>query len=265
MYNPKYIANQEKIKTRAIYRIFKRQLESFASLLERETKSTTDTVVADFMDENWDEIPLYISEQIPKLANQGMNDVKKDWKKELGAWYGLSFDIDSSPASNFIRNKEKLNLSQKDGSISKTTQDELKRIIADWIDEWMWYWAIAKQIREVEPFVFSKSRAELIAVQEVWQAYWFGNYQPFVDMQQDWYIFEKKWLTSHDAKVRETHTQNEEEGWVPLDHEYSATWWDSYAPSQDFRCRCYMTQRIAWVKEIHLNNTGKMKIVLRRK
>lgn len=70
MYNPKYIANQEKIKTRAIYRIFQRQLDSFASLLEKESKSVTDTVVADFFDENGDEIPQYIADQIPNLANR---------------------------------------------------------------------------------------------------------------------------------------------------------------------------------------------------
>ena len=42
-------------------------------------------------------------------------------------------------------------------------------------------------------------------------------------MQSDGYEFEKKWLTSHDPKVRETHRHNEEEGWVDLDYEYEET------------------------------------------
>jgi hypothetical protein len=157
-------------------------------------------------------------------------------------------------------------LSQKQGSINKTTNDELRNIIASWIDEWYSYGQIAKQIRETDPFVFSKKRANLIAVQEVWQAYWFANFQPLKDMnEQYWFVFEKLWVTSHDPKVRKTHKENEAMGWIWIDELFIT--WDEYAPSKDFRCRCYMKDRIVDLKKYQIleNKDIKISINLKRK
>lgn len=62
-------------------------------------------------------------------------------------------------------------ISNEDGSITKTTRDELRRLLSNGIDEGMSYGEIAKQIQETDPFVFSKYRAKLIAVNEVGRAY----------------------------------------------------------------------------------------------
>lgn len=83
----------------------------------------------------------------------------------------MAFDLPTSPASIYIRDLIDLNLSTRDGSTLKTTRDELRRIIADGLDDGKSYGQIAKEIREVDPFVFSKTRAKLISVNEIGRAY----------------------------------------------------------------------------------------------
>lgn len=246
MFNIQYIRNQEKIKTRAIAKILSEQQSLFCSMLENEKKDFIDDVVNNLIDETKSEIPNYLVETLPTIMNKALSE-KKNQYKQIPDNYNLSFDIETSPASEYIRNLEELHLSQRDWSINKTTNDELRRIIAQWIDDWFAYWWIAKQIKETNPFVFSKARANLIAVQEVWQAYWFANYQPMLDMnEQYWFIFEKLWVTNHDGKVRATHLENEGMWWIPMDKEFVT--WDMYAPSHDFRCRCYMKDKVVDLK-----------------
>jgi hypothetical protein len=91
--------------------------------------------------------------------------------------------------------------------------------------------------------VFSKERAKLIAIQEVRQAYGWSSFEPAREMKRQGYVMEKKWRTSNDALVRETHNLNEKQGWIPLDNLWVATG-DMYAPSKEFRCRCTSTTRI---------------------
>ncbi len=243
MFDLSYILNQESIKSRKIASILKWQKNLFCNMLEKESKSIWDDLVDDFIDETKDEIPNYLVDALPTVMNRWMQGTKKEFKKELPNDYSLWFNLETSPASNYLRNLEELHLSQRDWSISKTTNDELKKLIADWIDEWYSYGKIAKQIRETDPFVFSKTRAKLIAVQEVWQAYWFWNWQPIEDMMADGLKFEKLWVTSHDAKVRPTHKDNENQWWIDATKEWLATG-DMFAPSHDFRCRCYQKNRV---------------------
>lgn len=116
-----------------------------------------------------------------------------------------------------------MHLSQRDGSISKTTNDEVRKLITDGVDAGKSYGMIAREIQDTDPWVFSKSRATLIAVQEVGQAYGFGNWQPVLDMMETGLEFEKLWVTSHDPKVRESHNDNEAQGWIPATEDWQAT------------------------------------------
>jgi uncharacterized protein with gpF-like domain len=193
-------------------------------------------------------IPDYLLSALPTIMKRWARPNIDKFAEYLPKDYWLAFDIETSPASKYLKDMETLMLSEKEWSINRTTKDELKKILAEWVDNWLSYGQIAKQIKETDPFVFSKSRAELIAIQEVGQAYGFANYEPIRVLKEDWYIMEKKWVTSHDWKVRPSHTSNELAGWIPADDEFPWTS-DMYAPSRQFRCRCTMTNRIIWVKK----------------
>lgn len=205
--------------------------------------------VDDFFKKIREQVPNYLYFALPKIIKRWAAGPIKRFSRFLTDWYKIRFDIDSDPAVQYLERMRELHLSQRQGSISKTTLAELKDIIAKGVEMGYSYTQVAKQIREKDPFVFSKSRAKLIAVNEIWRAYWFGSFEPSrVLAEEEGYIMEKLWQTSHDDKVRQRHTANETAWWIPLDKQFPGTW-DQYAPSTiDIRCRCTSTTRIVWVK-----------------
>lgn len=58
--------------------------------------------------------------------NQGAKNPIKRYKDLLPSNYSLSFDIETSPAEKYLRDLNDLMLSQRDGSILKTTRDRLR-------------------------------------------------------------------------------------------------------------------------------------------
>lgn len=137
------------------------------------------------------------------------------------------------------------------------------------------YGEIAKEIQNEDPWVFSKARATLIAVNEVGRAYGWGNHEPALELQRQGYVLEKHWRTSQDDKVRPKHTANEaaiveghQPGWIPLDMEFPGTK-DQFAPSvKEVRCRCTSTHRITAIndgKSIHPISKGSSPEDIRKK
>jgi hypothetical protein len=203
-----YIMTQERIFTRSIFAILSRQKEEFAKTLEAQDREKG--FVDDFWNTIREEVPDYLFINLKRVIKKGASEPIKRYSQYLPEGYSIRFDIDASPASKYIRDMRSLHLSDKQGSIGKTTKDELKRIIADGVEQGLSYSAVAKQIRETDPFVFSKSRAELIAVNEIGRAYGFGTHEPArVLVEDEGYVMEKKWITSQDDKVRKAHKENE--------------------------------------------------------
>lgn len=106
------------------------------------------------------------------------------------------------------------------------------------------YGQIADKITELDPVVFSRNRANIIAIHEVGTAYQYGEYLPMKELKNNGEKVRKYWSTVHDDKVTATHTQNEGDGWVALDHHFSGTG-DLLAPASDNpRCRCAILYKI---------------------
>jgi len=242
----RYIEAQEILKTNAIAKILSKQKEKLAVLLEWPEFKSQDDQIGRFIEEIAPEIPDYLLLTLPAImTTTSKNNIRK-YRKYLPEWYVLSFNLPSDPAVVYLTQLKELMLSQNQGSISKTTNDEVRAIIANWLQEWQSYSQIAKEIRETDPFVFSKSRAKLIAVNEIGRAYGFADYQPLLEVQSQWFIMEKKWVTSNDLKVRPSHYTNQSDWWIPLNNYFTGTG-DTSAPSNvDYRCRCTMTSRIVW-------------------
>lgn len=264
-----YIRNQEITKTRALYKILQSQKARFIERLQRsekhiahlEIKITPDDLIDPFLDEIAPDVPEYLLTVLPTIMNEGAKGSIRRYKDLLPDGYSLSFNIETSPASNYLRDLEDLQLSQRQGSILKTTRDELRDILAKGIDDGKSYGEIAKDIQSEDPWVFSKTRATLIAVNEIGHAYGWGNHEPAVELARQGYVLEKHWRTSQDERVRAKHTANEEaivegheKGWIPIDMEFPGTK-DQFAPSiKEIRCRCTSTHRITGIndgKSIH--------------
>lgn len=257
-----FIKNHEKIKARAIYAIFKTQKARFIELLQQadqkrkaaksfgiERKITEDDLIDPFLDEIAPDVPEYLLTVLPRIMEEGAKGSIKRYKDLLPEGYGLAFDIETSPASKYLQDLEDLMLSQKDGSILKTTRDRLRAIMEEGVANGNSYGQIAKEIQVEDPWVFSKARATLIAVNEVGRAYGWANHEPAVELQRQGYVVEKTWATSHDDKVRATHNANEAAGWIPLSAAFPGTL-DQFAPStNEIRCRCTSTHRIVAIDD----------------
>ena len=242
---------QEKIIQRGLNKIFAWQLAGLIDILESEVKSyekksSIEDRIKEYLENIKVKIPNYLFVALQPIMKRTYAQAVKPFKNFLNKPdYSLVFDVDNSPAVNFLRKQTEIHLSEKDGSISKTTRKEVLTLITQGIEWGKSYWEIAKDIRETAPFTFSKSRSELIAIQEVGQAYGYSNFEPARRMLQSWYKMEKRWSTVKDARVRATHLQNQEQGYIPLDIIFSWTW-DMYWPSSDFRCRCVTSYKIVW-------------------
>lgn len=107
-------------------------------------------------------------------------------------------------------------------SINETTRDYIKTIVRQGADEGWSYTRIAKAISErFEEFAVGKpqahieSRAHLVAVTEVGNAYEAGNEIVIRDLTDAGLRMEKKWLTLGDDRVSDGCRENEQEGWIP--------------------------------------------------
>lgn len=247
----KYLKNKRITSGRAIYKILERWKKDFIKRLEKEESKGAfyelkEDLVEWFIGEIKYDLPNYLEEEIPKVMEVWAKANITKYSALLPTGYSLAFDLPTSPASNYVRDLVDLHLSTRDGSTLKTTRDELRRIIADWLDNNGSYGSIARDIQELDPFVFSKTRAKLIAVNEIGRAYGWADSEPARVLSAD-YVMEKKWETSKDEKVRPTHVMNWEQGWIPMEKEWWATG-DLYAPSRDINCRCTSTDRIIGIK-----------------
>jgi len=271
----RYIRNQEAIKTRAIYKLLQEQKKEFVKLLEKQDKKALfytkkgidDDIIDPFLENIKAMIPEYLFTALPKIMQEGAREPIQRYKELLPDDYALAFDIETEPASQYLTELEDLHLSQKKWSILRTTRDELRTIMANWIDEGMSYTEIGKQILENDPFVFSKARAKTIAVNEIGRAYWWANHEPARVLQEDGYVMEKSWQSSDDDKVRPTHKENEDDGWIPFDDTFSGTG-DQFAPStEDINCRCTSTHRVTGIsdwKSIHAIPRGMTGIEIKK-
>ena len=169
-----------------------------------------DDIVDGFIADIKYDLPDYFEKELPTVMEQGAKANITKYSELLPTGYSLAFDLPTSPASNYVRDLFDLHLSTRDGSTLKTTRDELRRIIADGLDNNGSYGSIAKDIQTLDPFVFSKTRAKLIAVNEVGRAYGWADSEPARVLSAD-YVMEKQWETSNDEKVRPDHVANQSE------------------------------------------------------
>lgn len=190
----------------------------------------------------------YISPLVQKLVDKVKPIIKRGTKdhpdKDKIPEFEIDFSIATRPEAVYVEALKTLHLSQKKWSITLTTVERIQDAVAKWVKNWLSYSEIADRIEELDPFVFSRTRAELIAINQVGKAYQFGEFRASQALVQEWYKVFKKWSTVHDARVTPTHTENEQDWWIWLDDKFSWTW-DLIPPAADNpRCRCSLLYHV---------------------
>jgi len=184
------------------------------------------------------DIADYLVVVLQPIMIQGAKPSITKYKLFLPEWFKLRFDLPTEPAAQYLAKLKRLHLSDYKGSISATTNNEVRALIERGLLDGKSYSEIAANIHKMDPLVFSKARANMIATTEIGRAYGFADYQVALKMQSLGHTMMKKWITAHDEKVRPTHTKNEALGWIPLSERYPNG--DMFAASEvDIRCRCH--------------------------
>ena len=238
---------QEKIVIKKCNKHLKKQSEFLKSNRERlmkmpeawfmNTKEVWTTSLDNFRIEMWlNEMITDIRTNVEKTLKNGYKTAWINHRSMLSKLW-VTFDVQSEYLLDYLKKRDTIQLSDYAWSISRTTKKDVIGVIQDWLTNKLAYSEIAKNINALDNSTFAISRSKLIALQETWQAYWYANYQPMFEAQQQGGIVTKKRLSVHDARVRASHKQNESDWRIPLDKEHSWTL-ELYAPSKEFRCRC---------------------------
>jgi len=126
--------------------------------------------------------------------------------------------------------------------IDNTTKDQIRAIILTAIENGTSYSELAVQIkRKYNQFAVGvpqkhlRSRAELIAVTEIGNAYCEGNRIEALSIQRAGIPMEKYWYTTGDDRVSEGCAANQAQGWIPLQDTYAS---GHQRPLRFPGCRC---------------------------
>lgn len=164
---------------------------------------------------------------------------------DLGA-IGLSFDVQHPDALAYF---DAVGVRRVAG-INETTRNYLRTVIRDGLAHGTPYNEIARNIvnRFAEfgvpsPLGHIRSRAELIAVTELGEAYSFGTWKAAKDLQRAGLGIEKHWLTAGDSRVDQSICRNNESAnWLDLDTPFPS---GHQRPLGHPGCRCDMQTRVA--------------------
>jgi SPP1 gp7 family putative phage head morphogenesis protein len=176
-----------------------------------------------------DDVSIQIAKTTEKWYKRSYRLFEKDmeangfrYDSQLPLWYAKTFG--------------ELNLSNYKWSISKTTKLKVTEILQTGLTNNIGVNEIAKQIQTLDATVFSKTRAKLIATTEVGKAYEHWNSLPIKQLQSVGVEMLKQRQTVNDSRVREEHTQNEEDWRIPLNDMFS--WTGTELPPDWPWCRC---------------------------
>lgn len=234
---PRQLLNEERLLRKRIEKQFKSMAQKIAERLKAEDKLLMSDI-------EW------VIDDSHKII---IDHVVRSWKKmsKYGSKvlaYDLSVSVDwnllDQEAVKYFDTVSSLHLSQRDGSILKTTQDGIKRVIQKWLEEWLSYGAIAWKIQEqVWAWVFSKARAEVIAINQLAKAYETWRSDVIKQKKREWINFMKIRDTVNDDRVTMECNANAGQSWIAEQKKFGS--WDDHAPRWDHpRCRCTTNYRI---------------------
>ena len=224
------------------------KIESFSFLETNSVDSEIELILSQIphKEELAEEIVAFM-----KIAiNRGGKTIVKDMK--MKSKFGIDFDITNPKATQFLEEKFDWEFSNMKGNIDGTTKAGIKKILVDAADTGKSYNETSKLIQaQGKAGVFSKARAQMIAVREIGVAYEEGNAEVMSDFRFKYPTRQtlKKWQTVNDSRVTATHRTNQAMGWIDYTMRFDGTG-DSHAPGSDNpRCRCFTKYKIPAVKK----------------
>lgn len=168
---------------------------------------------------------------------RGRSRINKD---ELDNFW-IEFNKNNPSINAYMDEWSKLQLSDYKGSIAWTTKNSVIKILQEWFKQSKSYNEIAKDINKLDSTLFSMNRAKVIAINETWKAFEFGNALPIFEIVQKWWKAEKKRTNMKDSKVSEQCIIDAKD-WR-IDFRLQHTSWN-HMPPWHINCRCHEQYRV---------------------
>lgn len=186
---------------------------------------------------------LVLSETIglfSKPINDAIEEALLTGGKELFTEMDMDIDFNlSNPRAQEYINKHGAELVS---GVSNTTKKRINYVVSKGMEKGWSYDETAKALKQRwkkfavgMPQKHIRSRAHLISVTEVGQAYEFGARESVKQMQERAMPMEKKWQTVGDNRVSEGCATNEAEGWIDVDQTHNS---GHMHPLRFPGCRC---------------------------
>jgi len=235
----RYLLKKEKAFTNSMYRFFNKSKKEVQNLLIKQDKQKSFNSDLEVLLE-W--IMLWTAEIISSKSKPVLNKWVKETIK-INPDFEINWDLRNDPAVRYLDDIITIHSSNIiNWSIWQTTYTRVIKLIKKWVDEWLSYTEVAKDIEKLDWLVFSESRAKAIAVSELWTAYEMWKFLPMQELKDKWEIVLKKWSTVNDEKVRPSHHKNQTDWYIPLDMPFSWTW-TKIAPAPP-NCRCALIYKV---------------------
>lgn len=232
----------EKVTANAVFRALQKQKTAIVDFIQ-ENGLNDEIWLKVVMNETHKPVITAFIERAGTTMKRWYSEAEKIWPEKLA---GMDFSVPTSSARVYLDALENLHLSQRQGSISATTENEVRSIVAQWVQKMKSKEEIVAEIQKLSK-VFWKNRADLIAINQIGKAFQYGNFVWMKEYYDAWYVVLKYWSTVNDNRVTRTHTVNQNDGWIFQDKTFSGT--DDIMPpaSDNPRCRCALIYDI-WKK-----------------
>lgn len=127
-------------------------------------------------------------------------------------------------------------------SLNNETKRQLLYTIKQAIDNGWSVDKLQEEIIKIDDVIFWKGRAKTIAITEIHRAYERWKFTPMEELSNQGKIVQKFRLTCNDDKVRETHMEAQDEGWVDIDYIFPSVW--VKMPPWWYNCRCNLLYNV---------------------
>ena len=214
----------EKAMTKAFRAQGKAFSKGFASLQGEFSEALSDDDWVGIWDDVAQRTAQLFLRPIQRAVQLSLSSAAEELITDLDVDY--TFDLDNPRAVAYIEEHGADLVS----GINETTRDYIRTIIRNGTDEGWSYNRMAQAISDRfvdfavgRPQEHIESRAHLIAIQEVGEAYEHGNEVVIRDLQSAGLKMEKKWDTMSDDRVsQDICAPNAAQGWIPVDEPFQS-------------------------------------------
>lgn len=231
----------------SVERYFTKQRIELLKLFNKQIRPLLEATVRSEWLPLWDEVVETTKTIISEPLEDAGETIYKEEYRSLLDFLGfdgttpISFDIINRRAINFF-NPDKL-ISQ----ISDTTQGQIRNLVNEAVEQGLSYTQLSKNITNLfdefntKKDVNGRTRADRIAINEIRERNSAASEIVADELTKKGFDVEKRWLTRGDSKVRPSHNENEEQGYIPENKKFSS---GDDRPPTDPNCRCVNIRRI---------------------